>query len=100
MPALLALMSELYAESGYELDCVQAERALLASLADERLYSQAEPRCIRASSAPQNLITGHATGPVCPNLIPTSRESPLTAGAVFPMSLQRMVSEPLTLRTS
>ena len=61
MHALLALMSELYAESGYELDCVQAERALLASLADERLYSQAEPRCIRASSAPQNVLTGHAT---------------------------------------
>lgn len=39
MPALLALMSELYAESGYELDFVQAERALLASLADERLHS-------------------------------------------------------------
>lgn len=55
MPALLALMSELYAESGYELDCVQAERALLASLADERLYSQAEPCCIRASSAPPEL---------------------------------------------
>ena len=34
-----ALMSEFYAESGYELDCVHAERAFLAILADERLHS-------------------------------------------------------------
>jgi GNAT superfamily N-acetyltransferase len=37
IPALLALMSEFYAESGYELDYAQAERAFAAILSDERL---------------------------------------------------------------
>jgi GNAT superfamily N-acetyltransferase len=37
MPALLALMSEFYAESGYELDRTHAERGFAAILADERL---------------------------------------------------------------
>jgi GNAT superfamily N-acetyltransferase len=37
MPALLALMSEFYAESGYELDRAHAERAFTAILADKRL---------------------------------------------------------------
>ena len=37
IPALLALMSEFYAESGYELYYAQAERAFAAILSDERL---------------------------------------------------------------
>src|SRR4051812_44125629 len=37
IPALLALMSEFYAESGYELDQAHAERAFAAILSDQRL---------------------------------------------------------------
>ncbi len=37
IPTLLALMSEFYAESGYELDHSRAERAFVAILSDERL---------------------------------------------------------------
>ena len=37
IPALLTLMSQFYAESGYELNCLYAERAFAAILSDERL---------------------------------------------------------------
>jgi GNAT superfamily N-acetyltransferase len=37
IPTLLALMSEFYAEGGYDLDRAHAERAFAAVLADERL---------------------------------------------------------------